>query len=139
MIATDPDLAGQGASRSLQHALAEVGARSVDRLEFPTDVNDFARQLGGRFEEQFRCSTPAVSPRPNDPHHHASEHASPHSDEKSLVIAAEVVDGLSAPQPSEGTNLDFKLPLDESDSVRHDLAIDRLGGRLRSGIGGVQP
>jgi hypothetical protein len=28
-------------------------------------------------------STQAMSPSPNDPHHHASEHSAPHSDEKS--------------------------------------------------------
>jgi hypothetical protein len=56
VIATDPDQTGRRASRSLQRSLAESGVKGVSQLELPADINDFARRLGGRFEEQLRSA-----------------------------------------------------------------------------------
>jgi 5S rRNA maturation endonuclease (ribonuclease M5) len=54
VIATDPDGAGQRASRSLQRALAASGVGYVAQLELQADVNDLARQFRERFEQRFR-------------------------------------------------------------------------------------
>lgn len=56
VIATDPDTAGRAASDSLLDSLVEAGVEKVRPLKLPADVNDFARQLGGSFEERFRSA-----------------------------------------------------------------------------------
>ncbi len=66
VIATDPDQAGQSASRSLQRSLAESGVKGVSQLELPADVNDFARRLGARFEEQFRSTIRELAVKPEN-------------------------------------------------------------------------
>lgn len=64
VIATDPDQAGRAAAGSLQRSLGESGIRTVTSVDLPDDVNDFARRLGSRFEEQFRSTIRALAVKP---------------------------------------------------------------------------
>jgi hypothetical protein len=38
----------------------------VHRLNLPADVNDFARRLGDRFEEQFRSTVQELAVKPEN-------------------------------------------------------------------------
>ena len=66
VIATDPDEAGRSAADSLRRSLAGSGTPKVTRIELPADVNDFARQLGRRFEEQFRSTVRELAVNPKN-------------------------------------------------------------------------
>jgi LmbE family N-acetylglucosaminyl deacetylase len=66
LIATDPDEAGRAAADSLRRSLAESGTRMVHQLNLPADVNDFARRLGDRFEEQFRSTVRELAVKPEN-------------------------------------------------------------------------
>lgn len=66
IIATDPDEAGRAAADSLRRSLAESGTKTVHQLKLPADVNDFARRLGDRFEEQFRSTMRELAAKPEN-------------------------------------------------------------------------
>lgn len=66
VIATDPDEAGRAAADSLRRSLAESGMKMVHQLNLPADVNDFARRLGDRFEEQFRSTVRELAVKPEN-------------------------------------------------------------------------